>query len=280
MFVKTGLYWRIKSWVQHGVPSILILYGPPGCGKTETMRQVVMEYPGKAFWITATRATNLEALFGHWELRGSETVFVPGELFEALQTRGALIVIDDAHLVAPDLQLLNGLGDSTRRVTVPVLSKTIEIAEGVKLVLIANPPPRTVASWERDQWIIPEQIRDRARVIRVDQGLTPDEELRIAYQVFPRESEALVEHVVELARNLRKNGVLSSFTPSLRSILMLGNLLRQGLSLGEAYLEAIAYKFDDPDEFAVAVEAFKAKFGTDPRDGFRTTLSEGATHEA
>lgn len=280
MFVKTGLYWRIKSWVQHGVPSILILYGPPGCGKTETMRQVVMEYSGKAFWITATRATNLEALFGHWELRGGETVFVPGELFEALQTRGALIVIDDAHLVAPDLQLLNGLGDSTRRVTVPVLSKTIEIAEGVKLVLIANPPPRTVASWERDQWIIPEQIRDRARVIRVDQGLTPDEELRIAYQAFPRESEALVEHVVELARNLRKNGVLSSFTPSLRSILMLGGLLRQGLSLGEAYLEAIAYKFDDPDEFAVAVEAFKAKFGTDPRDGFRTTLSEGATHEA
>lgn len=280
-FIETAVYKKILRWAAHGDPSILILYGPPGNGKTVTMQHLADVYSGQTFWITATRGTSLELLLGHWELRGGETVFVEGELLRGLTTADGLVIIDDAHLVAPELQTLNGVGDSTRRFTVPALSQTLEIAEGVRLVLIANPPPRTVPSWERDRWLIPEQIRDRARLIRVDSDLTVEEEIAITQLYFPQDfPKEIMEGLVELARNLRLNTVLASYTPSLRAIVMVGKLLSQGLSLGEAYLEAIAYKFDDPDEYAVSIEAFTAKFGVEPREKASVKLAKGGDHAA
>lgn len=275
-FVRTKAFEEILSWTLGGMPPILILQGPPGSGKTATMAQVAREYPGRTFWITATPATKLEALFGFWELRAGETVFVEGELLRGLQTPAALIVIDDAHLVAPDLQLLNGIGDETRRFTVPALGRTLEVAEGVRLALLVNPPPRTAASWERDRWIVPDQIRDRARVIKIDESLTPDEEFQIARDRFPKDCpDDIVAALLELKRHLRANGVLETYAPSLRAVLSVGFMLSQGFTLGQAYLESIAYKFVDPDEFAAAIEAFKAKFGADPRDGCATVLIQG-----
>jgi len=270
-FVETGLSRRVAEWVRHGDPTILLLYGPAGSGKTVTVRHVAAQCGRPVFWVSATRGTNLELLFGLWTLRptpnGTETFFEEGILLRGLLTPGALLVLDDAHLVAPDLQILNGLGDSSRELTVPARGRTCPIAEGVCLVLIANPPPRTVASWERERWLIPEQIRDRARVIQTFDALTLDEEFAIARLYFPEDCpDEIVRGVVELARNLRSNSVLSSYAPSLRSVVILGKLMRQGLGLGEAYLEAIAYKFDGSDEFAVAIEAFVAKFGMDPRE--------------
>ncbi len=269
-----GLFRKVRAWVAWGDPPILILYGPPGVGKTESVLQAAAQHGSLVVWIAATRTTSLELLLGFWELRNGQTVFVEGELLRGLKTPNALIVIDDAHLVAPELQMFNGLGDSTRLITVPTLGRTERIADGVRLVLIANPPPRTVASWDRDKWIVPEQIRDRARVIDAGHGLTAEEEFAIARLRFPADQpDEVVRALVELVRNLRSNGVLTSYPVSLRSVLIVGKLLAQGCPLGEAYLEAIANKFVDQAEYAVAIEAFIAKFGVDPRDG--SSLKEG-----
>jgi MoxR-like ATPase len=277
-YVETELHRRVEHWLRYGVPPILILYSPPGCGKTITARHVLAahaeEFP--VVWLPATWGASLETMLGFWELRGGETVFIEGELLRGLTTENCIIVIDDAHTVAAELQLLNGIGDVTREVTCASLGRKIEIANGVRLILIANPPSPDLPPWERARWELPEQTRDRARMIELKEGLSREDELAIAELYFPEghPKEAL-EGMVEVVRNLRQNGVLHSYTPSVRSLVMWCQLLEQGLSLGEAYLEAVAAKFLQPEEFAAAVEIFQAKFDIDPLES--STLKEGSS---
>lgn len=279
-FIETGLYRRLVAWAEIGDPPILLLMGRPGSGKTEAARHVAERYIGDVFWIAATQASRLELMFGFWELRatstGTETVFTKGDLMKGLETPNALVVIDDAHLVAPDLQLLNGVGDSTRRFTVHSLGQTFPVAEGVRVLIIANPPPANIAAWDRDKFVIPEQIRDRAIVIIADDNLTFEEELEIAGVYFPDSCPPETrEGVVEIVRNLRTNDVLSTYAPSLRSVVIMGTLVSQGVSLERAFLEAVANKFASQDEQAVAIEAYKARFGIDPKGEMGPVTEEG-----
>jgi MoxR-like ATPase len=277
-YVETELHRRVEHWLQYGVPPILILYGPPGCGKTTTMRYLLLAAQADQFpvvWLPATWGASLETMLGFWELRGGETVFVEGELLQGLTTENCVIVIDDAHTVATELQLLNGVGDVTREVTCASLGRKIAVAAGVRLALLANPPAPDLPPWERTKWELPEQMRDRARMIELKDGLPREDELAIAALHFPKShpQEAL-EGMVDIVRNLRQNGVLYSYTPSVRSLVMWCQLMEQGLSLGEAYLEAVANKFLKPEEYAAAVEAFQAKFDVDPTE--RSASKEGS----
>jgi len=279
-FIETGLYRRLVNWAGIGEPPILLLMGRPGSGKTEAARHVAERYLDDVFWIPATQASRLELMFGFWELRasstGTETVFTKGDLMKGLETPNALVVIDDAHLVASDLQLLNGVGDSTRRFTVHSLGKTFPVAEGVRVLIIANPPSANIAAWERDKFVIPEQIRDRAIAIIADDNLTFEEELEIARVYFPDSCPPETrEGVVEIIRNLRINNVLSTYVPSLRSVVIMGTLVSQGVSLERAFLEAAANKFASKDEQAVAIEAYKARFGIDPKEELGPVTKEG-----
>ena len=278
-YVETELHRRVEHWLQHGIPPILILYGPPGCGKTTTMRHLLLGEQADQLpvvWLPATWGASLETMMGFWELRpGQGTVFIEGELFQGLTTENCVIVIDDAHTVATELQLLNGVGDVTREVTCASLGRKIEIATGVRLVLVANPPAPDLPPWERTRWELPEQIRDRARMIELKDGLPREDELAIAGLHFPQSHpQEVLEGMVDLVRNLRQNGVLYSYTPSVRSLVMWCQLMEQGLSLGEAYLEAVANKFLKPEEYAAAIESFQAKFDVDPTES--STSKEGS----
>jgi hypothetical protein len=282
-YVKTALHRQVEHWLQYGLPPILIIYGPPGCGKTITVRHVLAEYATQFpfIWIPATWGSDLQALLGFWELRNGQTVFVEGDLLKGLMTSGCVIVIDDAHTVAAELQLLNGVGDITRELTCASLSRKITIAEGVRLVLLANPPPRDLPPWERARWELPEQIRDRARMIELREGLSWEDELAVASLYYPKgHPREVLEGLVELIRNLRTNGVLRSFIPSTRSLVMVCQLLGQELSLGEAYLQGVANKFLREDEYAAAIEAFRGKFGIDPREQKSGSILKEVGHAA
>jgi hypothetical protein len=263
-FVKTGFFRRILDWFEHGCePPILIVLSPPGLGKTYTLRYIatlLRDIP--FFFIPATWGQNLEYLLGIWELRGGEgTVFTEGDLYKALTTPNACIIIDDAHCVAQELQLLNGLGDSSREVVCASLGSKVEVAPGVKLVLLANPPPTGIAPWEAQRWEIPMQIRDRAVMLELSEGLTPEDERAILEAYWPkRHPEEVLEGLLELSRNLRTNQVLQSFTPSIRSLIITAMLLDQGETLADAFRYGIACKYTDGAERAAAMEAFSAKF--------------------
>jgi len=265
VYVETSLHRRIVDWFSHGCdPAILIVLGLAGIGKTYTLRYISKLFPERTFFfIPATWGQNLEHLIGYWELKDGQTRFVPGDLYKGLTTPNAVIVLDDAHCVAADLQLLNGLGDSSREFVCTALGRKLAIAPGVRLVLLANASPAGLPPWEAQRWDIPLQIRDRAAMLELSSGLSRDDEARILEQYWPSSQprEAMTA-LLELAWNLRTNQVLETYVPSIRALIVAAILLRDGRGVADAYAEAIANKYVNPAERAAALEAFNAKFGS------------------
>ena len=263
LYVETELHRWFLDWLIHGgIPPILIVYGPAGVGKTYTIRQILKRYVNMPlFFIPATWGQSLEHLMGYWQLKDNETVFVEGDLLRGLTTEGSVICIDDAHCVAQNLQLLNGVGDSSREFVCTALGRTFPVASGVKLVLLANPPAPGLAPWEAQKWLLPEQIRDRAVMIELATGLSRDDERAILKLHWPESHpEEVLDGLLDVARNLRTNQVLESYTPSIRSMIITATRVKQGRTLVEAFMEGIANKYIEKSERAAAMEAFEAKF--------------------
>ncbi len=269
-YVETSLGGRILHWLDHPEPPILILLGPPGCGKTFTTLHLLKERrtEGGYVWIPATWEASLESMLGVWELIDGQTRFTKGDLLLGLSTDHCVTVIDDAHTIAAQLQLLNGFADGERQISCPAIAKRLSLSDSARLVVIANPPPTDAPQWERARWEIPEQIRDRARMIELSNGLSRDEEERVVRAHWPAQThpEDVFQGVLDVVGNLRSTPLLSSYTPSIRSMVMLCTLLTQGLSLGEAYMESVANKFLRADERAIAVQAFAGRFDMEPTE--------------
>jgi len=270
-YVETSLGRRIEHWTRHREPPILILLGPPGCGKTFTVVHVLEALSDELtyMWIPATWEASLESMLGVWELVDGQTRFSEGDLLTGLTTNNCITIIDDSHTIAGQLQLLNGFADGKRQISCPALGKRLALSETARLVLIANPPSADAPQWERTRWEIPEQIRDRARMIELSSGLSREEEERIVRANWPEDShpEDVFQGLMDVVGNLRSAALITSYTPSIRSMVMLCTLLHQGLSLGDAFLEAIGNKFLRADERAIAIDAFAARFDEDPTEG-------------
>jgi len=272
-FVPTELFHRIMAWFRHGCfPPILVIVGPAGIGKTYTVRHVAHELSDiPFFFLPATWRQSLENLMGYWELRDGQTQFTQGDLLKGLSTEGACICIDDAHCLSQDLQLLNGVGDTSREVVCAALGRKVSVAPNVKLILLANPVPATgIAPWEAQKWEIPIQIRDRSLMIELSEGLSVDDERAILSEHWPEGHPAeVMDGLLEVCRNLRTNQVLQSFVPSIRSLIITASELRHGASLSAAFEYGISNKYSDRSERAAAIEAFDAKF--DPETGTSTS---------
>ncbi len=282
-YVETKLHHQVEHWLVHAFPPILVLLGPTGAGKTTTVQHVLAQHPElPELVIPATRGARLADFLGYWTMREGQMVFVEGILYRKLLEDGAVIVVDDAHTLGPELQLFNGLGDETRLLSCAELGVTLSIARGVRLVLIANPPSANLPPWERAQWQIPQQIIDRARVISVEDGLPEPDEQAIFDGCWEDLKVGSLGHpttvrtgLLEVVRHLRGTPALGSWRPSVRQLVMLCHLIAQGLSPSEAYMQGVVNKFAAGDARTAAVEAFRAKFDYGPTDE-GSTLAEGA----
>jgi hypothetical protein len=188
-------------------------------------------------------------------------------LYEGLTTPGCHLVLDDAHNLAAALQMLNPVGDSVREITCAALGQRVRVAEGVRAILILNPPSPSLPSWEQHKQQLCEQTRDRAVFIDAKRGLTRNDQLAIAERHWPedRPREDL-EAIVDVVLNLQTNGVLTTYIPSVRALVLFCALLRDGATLGSAYMAAIGNKYLDLEERAAAVAAFHARFDFDPEE--------------
>ena len=264
-YVETCLSELVEHFFVNPFPSILVLIGPPGTGKTVAVRMIAARHPEiRVVWYNPTVSGVPADALGHFELIGGDTVWVPGSIGEALSHEGTLLVVDDAHLVALHLSLFAGLGDDSRTVTIPSTGEQIQVAKGVRLVVLANAPAQDCPSWDRFRYEIPEPIRDRARVIAIDgEFLSREDEIEIAATAWPADyPRSVLEGIVDLCRDLRKALPAASYTTSPRSEVILGSLLSQGLTLSDAFEQAVAGKYLRSEEHVAARGAFVAKFGS------------------
>lgn len=265
-FVPTEVFWKAVHWLKHDRPSILILLGPPGTGKSTIARQMIKMYPEyPSVFITPASGVDLEALLGTHVLLKGETRFIDGELKKALLRERTCIYVDDAHLVARATQRFNGLGDDSRKISTGE-HQTFRVADGVKLALLVNPIPGDTPPWARTEQELPEQVRSRSRFLRLDRSgsLSPEVERAIALKHWPANypTETL-DRVLEVFLHLRTNGALHTYSPSLRDSVNFCQLIAQNVPPGSAYLETVAYKYMEDTELLAAKEAFKAKFNYD-----------------
>lgn len=284
-YVVTQLHSDIEHWVTNRFPPILTILSPPGAGKTTAVRRVCEihkdEFPYVV--IPAVRGAHLSDFFGVWVLRDGQTVFQEGPLYKGLLQKNCIIVIDDAHTLGPDLQLFNSLGDGTGQMSCAELGVTLDIAPGVRLILVANPPSPDLPSWERSQWEIPEQILSRSRVLRLEHGLSVEDEKAIFKATWDAmglselgHPTSIREGMHEVMVHLRATPALGSCPPSVRDAVTFCHLLAQCLSVGQAFLQSIGYKPTSSEGRAAAVETFQAKFGFGP-DEQSATLFDGGT---
>lgn len=271
-YVVTQLHRDIEHWVMNRFPPILTILSPPGAGKTTAVRRVCEihqnEFPHVV--IPAVRGAHLSDFFGVWVLRDGQTVFQEGPLYKGLLQENCIIVIDDAHTLGPDLQLFNSLGDGTGQVSCAELGMTLDIAAGVRLILVANPPSPDLPLWERSQWEIPEQILSRSRVLRLEHGLSVEDEreiLRAAWEDLDLfklgYDNQLREGLHEVILHLRATPALGSYVPSIRDAILFCHLLSQGIPPFEAFIQSVASKPSSGEGRVAAVEAFRAKFGAE-----------------
>lgn len=265
-FVRTSFFDRVLHLLKHTTLPMLLVLGRIGSGKSETVRAALAELKVPVCWIPITRATDLDSLLGHHTLNDGNLAFVKGMLHKAITTPNCVIVMDDAHAIIDTaaLQFLNPMGDTLRQLVCSVLGQEITISEGVRLILIANEPSSSTPSWERSKTEMPEQLRDRSVLVDVRYGLPQADQLAITSTKWPESSsQGDLEGIVELVCHLSTSG-LSSYTPSLRALLQIAELLRAGMTLDEAFLCSVASKYTDLGERTAAIAAFEAKFDRDP----------------
>jgi cobaltochelatase CobS len=140
--------------------------GPSGCGKTELCVQVAVRLERPSFVISFGEETSLRDLYGSmaivskqqetgtpetgitgiakamWALArqglGIQTEFRYGHLVQAIQTPGAIVVLDELNMAPAGIVAQMNRFLETGEIVIPETGETIKKAEGVAIIVCAN----------------------------------------------------------------------------------------------------------------------------------------------
>lgn len=90
------------EWLTEPSPDPLWVSGPTGCGKTDALKNVFAALNIPTAIISAKSSTEPDDILGRVQLRGGDTVFVPGNLLHAYQ-KGYAIIFDEIDGYNPEV---------------------------------------------------------------------------------------------------------------------------------------------------------------------------------
>jgi hypothetical protein len=116
----------------------VFLTGPKGVGKTTTIEQVAARLGRPFVVIGCSEETELPALVGTLAPHNGTTIFKYGALTKAMQTAGAIILLDEIDTLRTGVAIgLNGILEN-REYTVPETGEKVTCADGVLFVGAGN----------------------------------------------------------------------------------------------------------------------------------------------
>ncbi|QXE87372.1 MoxR family ATPase [Geomonas nitrogeniifigens] len=90
------------EWLTEPDPDPLWISGPTGCGKTDALKNVFAGLHIPTVIVSAKSSTEPDDILGRVQLRGGDTVFVPGDLLQAYQY-GYAIIFDEIDGYNPEV---------------------------------------------------------------------------------------------------------------------------------------------------------------------------------
>jgi len=225
----------------------IMMVGPTGCGKTHAAKSLP-EATDKPFFYFNLGSTQdpRAALIGNTHFKKGETVFDKSPFVKALETPGAIILLDELSRAHPEAWniLMTVLDEEQRylRLDESIDSPIIKVAEGVCFIATAN-----IGTEYTSSRVLDRALMDRFEIIEVD-ILNMHQEQVLLKKRYPSLSKDLIESVADIAATTRKewrseDGKLSTMV-STRMTVRLCDLLTDGFDLAEATQVAVLPFFD------------------------------------
>jgi len=225
----------------------ILICGPAGSGKTEAAKALPIATNRPFFYFNSGATQDPRAtLIGNTHFKGGETIFDPSLFVQAIQTKNAVILLDELSRAHPEAWniLMTVLDEGQRylRLDEQVNSPTIHVAPGVSFVATAN-----IGSEYTSTRILDRALMDRFEIIEID-ILSKEQEVKLLTKRYPTIDVSLINAVADIADLTRKDwrsesGKLSTMI-STRMVVRVCDLLVDGFTLTEAADVAILTFFD------------------------------------
>jgi len=241
-------HWRQLVLTVHLHQNGLIV-GPTGSGKSQLIKRLAeaLQRPYFSFNFGGTLDPRSE-LLGTTQLRSGQTTFCDAHFLQALQTPGAVVVLDELNRCdGMFLNLLNPILDGQRKVVIGerLDAPVVEVAEGISFFGIANVGPEYAHTVPLDRAII-----DRFDInLPIDYPGQQEEELLLRKH-FPRLDRSEARKLAALASQQRQLALKHEYNlyVSTRMLFAVAARASGGGSLWEAVEYAITNKLSDAGE--------------------------------
>ena len=227
-----------------------MITGMQGCGKTLVARTAAMVV-GRPYFIFNLGETQdpKSYLLGNTHFnKETGTVFYPSRFIRAIQTKGAIIHLDELSRCHPDgWNILMSVLDYTQRYVILDESRenaVIQVAEGVTFIATANIGTEFTATRVMDR-----ALTDRFTFVEMD-ILTKEQETELLTLLYPSLDLTLLASLADIAHTTREEikGASPKVTTAISTRLSVETaaLLYDGFSLPEA-AELALYPFFSED---------------------------------